>query len=446
MASIIFKNTAGTVVREIPLGADSASDVGYDNTASGLDAENVQDAIDELSSDSGGGLSTNARNALLACFRNVAWANENGQSYYNALEAALLENVIRVTGVTLSSHAANIYVGYSVSLNATVAPTNASDKTVVWSSSDSSVVTVTANGLSAVVHGVGDGSAVITCTTNDGGFLDTFTATVATATVQSVSVSPATAGLYVGGTVTLEATVLPNEVADKTVTWTANNALVTLTPSADTMTCTVTGVGEGSVTITATAGGVSGTAALTVEERAYAAVTPTLMTKTATNQMFYYYYAAAYADLDTTDTSTIQQKATWRTLVFDCSNATKIRIKMRAAKTVQYPSKLMIQCANSLSYRSWISDKTTSDTTDAVYDLYNAAIPCVEGSEYVVGEFTLNPGYKQVILGLNAQLKDTDGTAMDSSSSSSDLADYTTGDNYYITTQQEYTVKVEIME
>ena len=60
------------------------------------DAKAVGDAVDALDdrvtaleSGSGGGLTADIKSALLACFANVAWANENGQTYYNALDAAL---------------------------------------------------------------------------------------------------------------------------------------------------------------------------------------------------------------------------------------------------------------------------------------------------------------------------------------------------------------------
>lgn len=45
--------------------------------------------VTALESGSSGGLTADIKAALLACFANVAWANENGQTYYDALDAAL---------------------------------------------------------------------------------------------------------------------------------------------------------------------------------------------------------------------------------------------------------------------------------------------------------------------------------------------------------------------
>lgn len=79
-----------------------------------------------------------------------------------------------MTGVTLSSNSGTLNPGSSLTLTATVAPSNATNKGVVWSTSDSTVATVS-NGL---VTAVAVGNATITVTTQDGGFTATFALTV----------------------------------------------------------------------------------------------------------------------------------------------------------------------------------------------------------------------------------------------------------------------------
>lgn len=64
---------------------------------------------------------------------------------------------VAVSGVSLDKTSASISVDETLQLNATVAPSNATDKSVTWSSSDPSVATVS-NGL---VKGVKEGSATI---------------------------------------------------------------------------------------------------------------------------------------------------------------------------------------------------------------------------------------------------------------------------------------------
>ena len=72
-----------------------------------------------------------------------------------------------VTGVTLNKSSATIKVGGTETLTATIAPANATDTTVTWSSGDTSVATVNDSG---TVTGIKAGTATITVKTTDGGF------------------------------------------------------------------------------------------------------------------------------------------------------------------------------------------------------------------------------------------------------------------------------------
>ena len=81
---------------------------------------------------------------------------------------------INVTGVTLDKTTATVEVGASVSLTATVAPNNATNKAVNWTSSDNTVATVSGG----KVTGVKAGTATITATTADGNKTATCTVTV----------------------------------------------------------------------------------------------------------------------------------------------------------------------------------------------------------------------------------------------------------------------------
>lgn len=81
---------------------------------------------------------------------------------------------VPVTGVGLDRDSADVAVGGSVTLTATVLPGDATNKAVTWESSDSNVATVD-NG---VVTGVSAGTATITVTTVDGDHTATCTVTV----------------------------------------------------------------------------------------------------------------------------------------------------------------------------------------------------------------------------------------------------------------------------
>lgn len=86
--------------------------------------------------------------------------------YGAEIEVTYSVETVHVTGVTLDKATASIEAGETTTLTETVAPSNATDKTVSWSTSNSSVATVS-NG---VVTGVSAGTARITVTTNDGGY------------------------------------------------------------------------------------------------------------------------------------------------------------------------------------------------------------------------------------------------------------------------------------
>lgn len=97
-----------------------------------------------------------------------------------------------VTGVSTSPASAGIVVGGTQQLTATVSPANATNKTVTWSSGNSSIATVNSTGL---VTGVAAGNAIITATTQDGS-----KTAVCAVTVSGISLTLNTLGLStIGG-------------------------------------------------------------------------------------------------------------------------------------------------------------------------------------------------------------------------------------------------------
>lgn len=82
---------------------------------------------------------------------------------------------VKVTGVKVSAKTATMTVGGTKTITATVAPADATDSTVIWSSSNSKAAKVSSTGK---VTAVAPGTAVITATTKDGAFKAKTTVTV----------------------------------------------------------------------------------------------------------------------------------------------------------------------------------------------------------------------------------------------------------------------------
>ena len=168
---------------------------------------------------------------------------------------------IPVTGVTVDPTTGTLNVGETLTLTATVAPSDATNQNVTYSTSDDAVATVTSAG---VVSGVGAGTATITVTTEDGGFTATCEVTVSAATVAvtGVTVSPESDSIAVSETLTLTATVAPADATNKNVTWSSSSDSIATVSEAG----VVTGVGAGEATITVTTedGSFTDTATITV--------------------------------------------------------------------------------------------------------------------------------------------------------------------------------------
>ena len=131
---------------------------------------------------------------------------------------------VPVNGITLSSSNTTMQTGTTKQLTPTVKPLNATNKDVTWSSSDTSVATVNSNGK---VTAKKAGTATITVTTKDGGFKVTCKVTVKDpVAVSSVKLSQEALTLTVGGSKTITATVLPNDAANKNVTWSSSDTSV----------------------------------------------------------------------------------------------------------------------------------------------------------------------------------------------------------------------------
>ena len=170
---------------------------------------------------------------------------------------------VSVTGVTLNKTSTELTVGQSETLTAAVEPSNATNKNVTWSSSAESVATVEDGKVTAV----GAGEATITVTTEDGNKTATCAVTVAAATVPvtGVTLSQTQESLYSNrtpNTLTLTATVAPDNATNKAVTWSTSNSTVATVDANGLITAVAPGTAA--ITVTTTDGSFTATCTVTV--------------------------------------------------------------------------------------------------------------------------------------------------------------------------------------
>lgn len=129
--------------------------------------------------------------------------------------------VIHVTAVTLSSTSMTLTEGDSQTITAEVSPSNASNKNIIWSTSNSSVATVE----KGRIYAAGPGTARISAISDDGGRTATCDVSVIQQhiSVSNISLDKEEITLGVGSNYSLVATISPITATDRTISWTSND-------------------------------------------------------------------------------------------------------------------------------------------------------------------------------------------------------------------------------
>ncbi len=161
---------------------------------------------------------------------------------------------IEVQGISLDKSTLDLTVGESYSLKATIDPENATNPLVDWSSSDESVVYVS-HGL---LQALSDGTARITASiAGKSAYCDV---TVRSIEAESVALDVESKDISVDETFIVTATVLPENVTMKTITWKCDNPDVISYEVIDAVTtdnivaARVCGLKVGEAVLTATSG------------------------------------------------------------------------------------------------------------------------------------------------------------------------------------------------
>ena len=167
-----------------------------------------------------------------------------------------------VTGVTLDAETATLRVGeQTLQLTAVVQPSDASDKSLVWTSSNAEVASVNETGL---VTPLASGEALITVTTVDGGFSATCAVTVIQP-VLSITLNETSININPDMTFELVAQINPDNADNKELEWKSSDETVVTVDQNGVVTGVETGVGrEAAITVTSKDSGVSATCVVRV--------------------------------------------------------------------------------------------------------------------------------------------------------------------------------------
>ena len=196
-------------------------------------------------------------------------ASAGGKSASCQVTVKATQTVVEVESVTLDRHELTLKEGETNRLVATVSPSNATDKTISWATSNPAIVSVDKEGN---VKGVAVGTATVAASHGNLSDACKITVTASAVPVTSISLDKTTLALAEQDTYQLTATVKPDNATDKTVTWsTANAAIATVSDNG-----LVTAVAEGATTITAKAGDKTATCTVTVSKKVIPVTSVTL--------------------------------------------------------------------------------------------------------------------------------------------------------------------------
>ncbi len=184
----------------------------------------------------------NASGVVEVWFYPKVAANDPHSAIISAVEA----RIIPLQSISMSGNLDTISVNHTDTLKITTNPVNATNRNVVYATSNAAVATVNVDG---IVTGRGAGTATITATSIEGGYTATKSYTVVYTPVSSVTLNLSSGNVNVGDTLNLTATVNPAKASNKALTWSSTDTTLAKVTTAG----RVIGVKEGNVIIRATA-------------------------------------------------------------------------------------------------------------------------------------------------------------------------------------------------
>lgn len=189
----------------------------------------------------------------------ITATSEEG-SFVATCNVTATKRIIFPSSITIDKQESTIKVGETTTLKANVLPADVDDKTIVWSSENNDVASVTNEG---IVTGHKAGTTKIIATTNANGLKAECTVTVLQPvtgiTIDKLNISFAN----IGETVQLTANVLPEDASNKNITWASSDTKVAIVSNGKVV---CTGYGSAVISAVSEDGGYMATCIITANK------------------------------------------------------------------------------------------------------------------------------------------------------------------------------------
>ncbi|MCQ2959349.1 MAG: Ig-like domain-containing protein [Bacteroidales bacterium] len=143
-------------------------------------------------------------------------------------EVSVLVNPMKAESIQLNAVTTVLLVNQQQTLIATILPEKTTDKTITWTSSNPSLVSVDKTGKITANALTGEDDVVVITATTENGLTATCEVSVTknVVAVTNVTIKPATVTLSVGGYQTVVAEILPTNASNKSLSWESDNKQV----------------------------------------------------------------------------------------------------------------------------------------------------------------------------------------------------------------------------
>ena len=191
-----------------------------------------------------GGYPAHLHSGGVCPYRGGASSASSTSNSSNTSSSLSTSKTVYATSINAKNVPARMNAGDTATLEASVYPSNAEDKTIFWKSSDTKVVAVNSTGK---LTAVGVGTATITAKTSRG-TLEEFIITVNEVCAESINIAENKTEIMLGDTKILKCNFEPGNTTNKTVEWTSSDETVVAVTSDGKITANKIGA----ATITAT--------------------------------------------------------------------------------------------------------------------------------------------------------------------------------------------------